>query len=584
MRSRASEILLMPLTPARPRPATQDLPSPGLLHVLSPKFISARARPLGKTENRSGRLLLFLLIGAVFWVFVFGLLYRLLKYFRGIPEIGALLAAKLLGLMFISLFGILILSNVVTALSSFFLAKDLDLLVAGPVDWLRLYGAKLLETTAHSSWMVVLLATPVLTAYGITYHGGPLYPLIAIAAILPFLFIPSAIGSAVTLLLVNIFPARRTRDILSVIAVLSAAGVVLIFRLIRPERLARPEGFRSLVEFISLLRGPTSPWLPSEWAAQGIMTWLRRDPEILPFYLLFSTAAATIVFGALLHRWLYDRGFSKSQESGERWVRQGTLGKFVGRALTPWGVMRRELVLKEMRLFFRDTTQWSQLILLAVLVVVYVFNIKFLPLRGEGITFFLANVIPFVNLILAGFVLASIAARFIFPGISLEGRTLWLLRSSPLEMRQLLWSKFWVGTIPLLGLALVLVFATDVLLQVSGFMMGVSIFTITMMTFAIAGLALGFGALFPKFNTENAAQIPTSFGGLILMMASVVLIGVVIVLEARPVYDYVGARMFKTDPDPSAMWLGFGGATLVCLAATFVPIRIAVKRMGELER
>jgi ABC-2 type transport system permease protein len=247
-------------------------------------------------------------------------------------------------------------------------------------------------------------------------------------------------------------------------------------------------------------------------------------------------------------------------------------------------VMRRELVLKEMRLFFRDTTQWSQLILLTVLVVVYVFNIKFLPLRGEGVTFFLANVIPFVNLILAGFVLASIAARFIFPGISLEGRTLWLLRSSPLEMRQLLWSKFWVGTLPLLVLALALVFATDVLLQVSGFMMAVSIFTITLMTFAIAGLALGFGALFPKFNTENAAQIPTSFGGLVLMMASVVLIGLVIILEARPVYQFVGARVMHLNPDPTAMWLGFGGATLVCLATTFVPIRIAVRRMKELER
>jgi ABC-2 type transport system permease protein len=114
--------------------------------------------------------------------------------------------------------------------------------------------------------------------------------------------------------------------------------------------------------------------------------------------------------------------------------------------------------------------------------------------------------------------------------------------------------------------------------------MGVSIFTITMMTFAIAGLALGFGALFPKFNTENAAQIPTSFGGLILMMASVVLIGLVIILEARPVYQYVGARLLNADPDPSAMWVGFGGATLISLAATFLPIRIAVRRMTELER
>jgi ABC-2 type transport system permease protein len=115
-------------------------------------------------------------------------------------------------------------------------------------------------------------------------------------------------------------------------------------------------------------------------------------------------------------------------------------------------------------------------------------------------------------------------------------------------------------------------------------MMAVSIFTITMLTFAIAGLALGFGALFPKFNTENAAQIPTSFGGLVLMMASVALIGAVIAIEARPVYQYVGAHLLHSEPSIAGLWLGFGGASLICLAVTFVPIRIAVKRMKQLER
>src|SRR5258708_36064771 len=98
------------------------------------------------------------------------------------------------------------------------------------------------------------------------------------------------------------------------------------------------------------------------------------------------------------------------------------------------------------------------------MVIAYVFNIKFLPLQGEGITFFLRNVVPFLNLVLAGFVLASIAARFIFPGVSLEGRTLWLLKSSPMSMRDLLWAKFWVGTAPLLVLALAIVGVTDYLL------------------------------------------------------------------------------------------------------------------------
>src|SRR5439155_22468851 len=234
-----------------------------------------------------------------------------------------------------------------------------------------------------------------------------------------------------------------------------------------------------------------------------------------PFYLLWSSAAVAIVDGAALHRVLYLKGFSKAQESAERWARGTALGRVAGAVLRPLTVLRRELVLKELRVFFRDTTQWSQLVLLGVLVIVYVFNIKYLPLKGEGVTFFLINVVPFLNLVLAGFVLASIAARFIFPSVSLEGRTLWLLRSSPMSVQQLLWAKFWVGTLPLLVLALAIVTVTNSLLEVSDFMMWVSTLTITLMTFGLAGLAMGFGTMFPQFETENAAQIPTSFGGLL---------------------------------------------------------------------
>ena len=291
------------------------------------------------------------------------------------------------------------------------------------------------------------------------------------------------------------------------------------------------------------------------------------------------------MLGALLHRWLYLTGFSKAQESAQRFVKSGgPLLALGNRLLAPFGTLRRELVLKELRLFFRDTTQWSQLILLAVLVVVYVFNIKYLPLRGEGITFFLVNVVPFLNLVLAGFVLASIAARFIFPGVSLEGRTLWLLRSSPMQVRDLLWAKFWVGTTPLLVLALAIVGVTDYMLQVSDFMFYVSVGSITLLTFALSGLAIGFGTMFPQFETENAAQIPTSFGGLLYMMASVVVIGGVIVLEARPVYGYLSAKAFGTAADPTEMVLGFGAAALLCVVATIVPIRMALTRLEAVER
>ena len=553
------------------------------MHLLWPKWQSMRSRAIKKRTGAVGRLTLLGIIGVAFWGFIFAILYRLLVYFRGISEIGPLLAGKLLGLILVSFFGMLLLSNVISALSTFFLAKDLDLLVAGPVDWLRLYAAKLVETCAYSSWMVVLMAVPLFAAYGVAYHGGPLFILVVISTFVPFLMVPTVLGSAITLVLVNVFPARRTKDILSVIAVLSAGGVILLFRLMRPEQLARPEGFRSLIEFISVLKTPTSPWLPSEWVQTAIMSYLGEEPDVLPLYLLWSTAAALIVIGSLLQRALYAKGYTKAQESGDRWVRQGVFSGAFQKMLKPLGLVRRELIMKEVRLFFRDTTQWSQLILLGVLVIVYIFNIKFLPTRGEGVTFFISNLIPFLNLVLAGFVLASIAARFIFPGISLEGRTMWLLRSSPLAMRELLWSKFWVGLIPLLFFALALVLTTGILMHVTHFIMAVSVLTITMMTFAIAGLAVGFGTMFPRFETENAAQIPTSFGGLLFMMGSVVMIGCVITLEARPVFTYLASKSFGAKQDPMEMLTGFGLAAVVCIIATLVPLNIARKKLESLE-
>src|SRR2546428_14146709 len=89
------------------------------------------------------------------------------------------------------------------------------------------------------------------------------------------------------------------------------------------------------------------------------------------------------------------------------------------------------------------------------------------------------------------------------------------------SLRALLWSKYWVGTVPLLVLAMLLTGLTDVLLEVSSFMMILSLATIFALTLAIAAMALGFGALYPQFETENAAQIPTSFGGLVYMMATI---------------------------------------------------------------
>jgi ABC-2 type transport system permease protein len=232
--------------------------------------------------------------------------------------------------------------------------------------------------------------------------------------------------------------------------------------------------------------------------------------------------------------------------------------------------------------FFRDTTQWSQLILLSVLVVVYIYNISALPLYSEGVSFFFAHVISFLNVGLAGFVLSAIAARFVLPALSIEGPALWLLKSSPLDARDLLWTKYWVGTVPLLIMAILLTIGTNLLLEVGWQMMALSVITIAAIAFALSALALVFGAIYPQFKSENMAQISTSVGGLLFMMAAVALVGIVMVLEAWPVLTILRRRMFGIALTQESVIIAVVGglaALAVCALATIVPLRVTLRRI-----
>ena len=556
----------------------------GILWLLRPK-IRTKLNRARTDEGRVFKAFLLGFVGIFFWALIFAVIFRMLLYFRGTQGIGNLLSAKLLGLAFLTFLMILVLSNVITSLSTFFLSEDLELVVAAPVDPLKVYSARLVETIVDSSWMVALLAIPLLTAYGAVYAAGPLYYLLALGTLVPFLVLPAVFGTGFTLLLVNIFPARRTRDLLALIGLFAAAGVVTLVRFLRPERLMRPEEFQDLVDFMAVLRTPTSPWLPSEWAASALMSQLNGFFEPFPFLFLWSTAAAAFVVGAWLHHRYFDGGFTRAQEGSER--KEGrTRGVMVERLLSGARPSTRGVVAKEVRVFFRDTTQWSQLILLGVLVAVYVYNINVLPLyTGEEISFFLINLVSFLNLGLAGFVVAAIAARFVFPAMSLEGRMMWLLRSSPLDVRSLFWSKYWVGTIPLLLVALPLIVITNLVLDASPFILVLTTVTMVAVTFALTAMALGFGALYPNYDTENVAEIPTSFGGLLFMMAAVSYLAGVVILEAWPVYLFLSSRLQEGQAavGPLPLILGISGAAALTAVAIWWPLRAGIRAVRSVE-
>lgn len=561
-----------------------------LARLLSPRVLAARNR--WRRLSRQGRWRVggFALLALGFGSAVFAFFYRALSYFLSVPDFGPVLTYKLLGMVFVTFFSILLFSNIVTTLSTFFLSRELDRLVAAPVPLRRLFYARLAETVIDSSWMLLVFALPAFIAYGVVHSTGPLFYLATALVLPPFALIPAALGVMTTTLLVNVFPARRTKDILVLLSVVAVALLYLLFRLVRPERLVNPEGFADFGAFLAAMRTPDASFLPSTWATEILfpLLGLRDGSPLFYFALLVTTAAVAVMACEAVVTRLFLRGWTKAQEGRQARFTGHALWERALRLLTaPLPRQTRMLVIKEVKTFFRDTSQWSQLILLAALVVVYLYNFSVLPLQGSPlVTFYFKNVIAFVNLALAAFVIASVAARFVFPSFSMEGRALWLLKGAPIPTRRLFWAKFWVGAVPLLVFGQILVLATNSYLQVMPFMMWLSAATLFGLVLAIVALALAVGATYPNLDADNAAKVASSAGGLVFMVLCMSFIGLVVVLEAWPVYAVFSSRFQGVPLSSAAQWsvaASFAAVVALIAAVLLLSVREGIRRLEAIE-
>jgi ABC-2 type transport system permease protein len=558
-----------------------------VVRLLTPSILAARNRRRFARRSDLLRAALFGGVTIVFSVGIFAGFYRVLVYVGRFAEFTAPLTHQMLATVSVFLFTVLLASNIITAYSTQYVSEDLSLLASGPIPLPALYGSRLILTLFQSSWMVLVFSVPVYLAFALT-SSSPIRFLVAVALVLPpLLAIPAALGSMVTGALVSVFPARRVREALMMIGALFVVLIVFLVRTQQPERLLNPRSIYDVGEFFSAFRTPASPLLPSTWATD-ILAAARHanSPPWFLLALLYSTAAAAVVLGYWQARALYWRGFSRAQEAlPARFTALPMVDRFLEVMTRPFELRFRSLLLKDLKTFLRDTTQWSQLFLLLALVVVYLYNFSVLPSNFTFATFYLQNLFSFLNLGLAGFVLSAVAVRFVFTSVSIEGRAFWIIRSSPLSLNEFLWSKFWTALPPLLVLSQILTLVSNHFLGASRFMTVLASVSILFVCFGIVGMGVGMGAMFPRFRFENVTQIAGSSGGLLYMIATSSFIAIVLFLEALPVYFYLSAE-YRGASLERPLLVTIAALVVVAalnVAAVILPIRWGQKRLAELE-
>jgi ABC-2 type transport system permease protein len=523
-------------------------------YLLLPHLWASRNRARRRERGDFARGVLFGGIALIVFAALVQGSYWLTGHLLDYEELGDYLLRIGLSWLFLTFLSFLAFSGIVTALSTFFLADDLRLLVASPVATRRLFHARFFRTVVQASWMVVIFVVPILIGIGWARCAGPRFYLTAVATVVPFAVIPVAAGTVVTLLLVNTFPARRARDILMLMGLLFAASLVVVLRFIRPEQLLRVESLPDLTDFFATLQSPITPLLPSFWAGETLFASLAGGADVTHAAALWTTALASVVLvGAANERW-YFSGYSRSQEAPKARFTHFRALDSVARAL-PLSTVRRQLLVKDLKIFLRDVSQWSQLLLLMALVLLYLYNFSVLDLqRIPYMSGYIKNVYAFVNLGMAGFVMATVAVRFVFPAVSSEGSAFWIIRTSPLSLRDFLWSKFWTGLVPVLALTEMLTVAANQFLGIDPLLKAMSAIAIVLMSFALVGLATGLGARYPRFGADPS-QAAGSYGGVAFMVQAVLFIIVIIALVGWPSSVYLLHQMRRAPFTPAQQLL-----------------------------
>ncbi len=542
----------------------------------------------GITRKGSTRFVLFGGIGLIFWIGVFIVSHRVLSYFQKVENFGDILAFKLLSMVLLIFFSLLLFSSILTFLSKLYLSKDLALVHSMPVSREKIYFARWIESTLDSSWMVIIYTIPVFISYGIVYKTGIFYYIDIGLILFPLCITSSALSALVILLAVVLLPASRIRSIFVFLGLVVLIILYISFRLLKPERLVNPEAFSSVLFYFNNLSTPSSPLLPSTWAFDNLKAALIGNKNNALFHLALSWSGAFFII--FIDIWLakvfYFKGFSKTQAAMVRLFKTQSKGFNIFFSLLSGPV--RSFVVKEIKTFWRDQTQWSQIFLLGALVVIYLYNYSVLPLEKSPIkTIYLQNLFSFLNMALVAFVLTAITARFAFPSVSIEGNAFWIVRSSPISIRTFLWIKFIIYLFPLLILSEILIIATNMLLSVTPFMMYLSVITLFFMTPGVVAMGIGMGAAYPDFTSENPSQSVSSFGGLIFMILSTAYIGTVTLLEAGPVYTVfmAGIRGQKLNYFQWGWLIGsFLVAFLLSILAVILPVKFGEKKLAVFKR
>jgi ABC-2 type transport system permease protein len=341
----------------------------------------------------------------------FELFYHGMKFIAKFPGLGAVLTERLLFTLFAFLFALLLLSNLVISYTNLFRNRETIFLLSLPVPAQTIFRWKFIESTLLASWAFLFLIAPLLAAFGLVrgvpWHFYVMTPML----IAMFIVLPGVLGAAVAIV-VGRFLDRRSFQIALVTTALVLLALVAFWWKAQPvdDELLDKRTLQALDQLLAKTRFTMFPFLPSYWLSSAVLQWaegILRGAAffalVLLSHTLFFGSLAFTRFGALFYDTasaVQSRGGSGFKLGWFRATRQKqNISGFLEKVFSKFFWLDRDLralAVKDLRMFWRDTTQWGQSVMLFGLLGIYIINLR--NFTHQLTSPFWVNLVAYLNL------------------------------------------------------------------------------------------------------------------------------------------------------------------------------------------
>ncbi len=472
--------------------------------------------------------------GVAFWCF---------RFIEGFPAIGAPLNERLLALFFLILLVMVGLSTAVISYTTLFLAAETEFLFQNPVQPRSIFFLKLIESVGFSTWATMIVGLPVLAAFGHVRHAPLLYYVEAASALAVFLTFCGFLGAGLTFLLIEIVRRWSARKVMVAAVFLVGLPAWLFLRSFDFAGLNGRDNLQVLDRFVAGLTTLKSPFFPGQWIASLVVsasTGNRSEAAFQGCVLLANTLIFLPLFAAY-GRWRYSFSWLRARDPFVS-ARASAAGAPVAEPESRRTPHRRDvfsiggptasLFFKDLLTFVRDPAQISQFLLFLLLLAVYIASLLQIP--RDVFTENWRRAIYFSNLGAISLILSSFTSRFLFPLISLEGKSFWIVGLAPIERAFLVRQKALLGAAVILTLGFLAAVLSNLFLGFGGGQLLGALYTVALAGICLTSLASGLGAAYPSVGEDNPARIAVGLGGTLNFFASGAAVLILLAIECLP--------------------------------------------------